>query len=137
MKQPGKPRVAPPRVRAAVPPLALSGHVWPGISNGKATAAFDEETVIFGQGEAANALFNIQKGKIKLTVVSKTGKEAVIAVLGPGDFFGEGCLAGQPLRMSTATAMTRLLDPAAGESHRAQDASNRSRFCGTRSCPIR
>ncbi len=106
MKQPGKPRVAPPRGRAAVPPLALSGHVWPGISNGKATAAFDEETVIFGQGEAANALFNIQKGKIKLTVVSKTGKEAVIAVLGPGDFFGEGCLAGQPLRMSTATAMT-------------------------------
>lgn len=106
MKQPKGPRPAPARDRAATPPLALSLHVQPGVSNGKTTSTFDEQTVIFGQGEAANALFNIQKGKIKLTVVSKTGKEAVIAVLGPGDFFGEGCLAGQPLRMSTATAMT-------------------------------
>jgi CRP/FNR family cyclic AMP-dependent transcriptional regulator len=65
--------------------------------------------VVFVQGDAANALFSIQKGKIKLTVVSNAGKEAVIAVLGPGDFFGEGCLAGQPLRMSTATAMTDCL----------------------------
>ena len=62
--------------------------------------------MVFVQGDAANALFNIQKGKIKLTVVSNAGKEAVIAVLGAGDFFGEGCLAGQLLRMSTATAMT-------------------------------
>ena len=69
-------------------------------------AAFDEGTVIFSQGDAANALFKIQKGKIKLTVISNAGKEAVIAVLGTGDFFGEGCLAGQPLRMATATTMT-------------------------------
>jgi CRP/FNR family transcriptional regulator, cyclic AMP receptor protein len=69
-------------------------------------AVLDEGSVIFSQGEAANALYKIQKGKVKLTVVSNTGKEAVIAVLGAGDFFGEGCLAGQPLRMSTATAMT-------------------------------
>ena len=60
---------------------------------------------VFAQGDKANAIFYIQKGKIKLTVVSKTGKEAVVAVLGTGDFFGEGCLAGQPLRMATATAM--------------------------------
>jgi CRP/FNR family cyclic AMP-dependent transcriptional regulator len=68
--------------------------------------AFSEGSVIFSQGDAADALYKIQKGKIKLTVVSNAGKEAVIAVLGPSDFFGEGCLAGQPLRMSTATAMT-------------------------------
>jgi CRP/FNR family cyclic AMP-dependent transcriptional regulator len=67
---------------------------------------FDENTVVFAQGDAANALFNIRKGKIKLTVVSNSGKEAVIAILGAGDFFGEGCLAGQQMRMSTATAMT-------------------------------
>jgi CRP/FNR family cyclic AMP-dependent transcriptional regulator len=73
---------------------------------GARIATFDEGSVVFAQGDVANALFRIQKGKIKLSVVSNAGKEAVIAVLGAGDFFGEGCLAGQPLRMSTATAMT-------------------------------
>jgi CRP/FNR family cyclic AMP-dependent transcriptional regulator len=73
---------------------------------GATIATFDESSVIFVQGAPADALFRIQKGKIKLTVVSNAGKEAVIAVLGDGDFFGEGCLAGQQLRMSTATAMT-------------------------------
>jgi CRP/FNR family cyclic AMP-dependent transcriptional regulator len=73
---------------------------------GKTIAAFDVNSVIFAQGNPADAVFNIQKGKIKLTVVSNAGKEAVIAMLGPGDFFGEGCLAGQQMRMSTATAMT-------------------------------
>lgn len=73
---------------------------------GRTIAALDENKVVFAQGDAANALFYVQKGKVKLTVVSRAGKEAVIAVVGTGDFFGEGCLAGQPLRMSTATAMT-------------------------------
>jgi CRP/FNR family cyclic AMP-dependent transcriptional regulator len=73
---------------------------------GRAITVVKQNKVIFAQGDAANALFNIRKGKVKLTVVSNAGKEAVIAVLGAGDFFGEGCLAGQPLRMSTATAMT-------------------------------
>ncbi len=54
----------------------------------------------------ADAVFYIEKGKVKLTVLSTRGKEAVVAILGSGDFFGEGCLAGQPLRMATATAMT-------------------------------
>jgi CRP/FNR family cyclic AMP-dependent transcriptional regulator len=76
------------------------------IGEGKAIAVFDVNSVIFAQGNPADAVFNIQKGKIKLTVVSNAGKEAVIAMLGPGDFFGEGCLAGQQMRMSTATAMT-------------------------------
>src|SRR5579863_1087885 len=76
------------------------------VRKGQRIVVFDENDVVFSQGDVANALFNIQKGKVKLTVVSNTGKEAVIAVLGAGDFFGEGCLAGQTLRMSTATAMT-------------------------------
>jgi CRP-like cAMP-binding protein len=61
--------------------------------------------VVFAQGDAADSVFYIQKGKVKITVVSETGKEAVIAILNAGDFFGEGCLAAQQLRMSTATVM--------------------------------
>jgi CRP/FNR family transcriptional regulator, cyclic AMP receptor protein len=61
---------------------------------------------IYAQGAACDAVFYIQKGKIRLTVVAKNGKEATIAILNPGDFFGEGGLGGQPLRMGTATAMT-------------------------------
>jgi CRP/FNR family cyclic AMP-dependent transcriptional regulator len=60
---------------------------------------------VFSQGDLADAIFYIQKGRVKLTVVSEHGKEAVVGILGAGDFFGEGCLAGQALRMSTATAL--------------------------------
>jgi CRP/FNR family transcriptional regulator, cyclic AMP receptor protein len=62
-------------------------------------------TVVFAQGAVANAVFYLQDGAIKLSVLSPGGKEAVVAVLGPGDFFGEGCLAGQPKRMGSATAI--------------------------------
>jgi CRP/FNR family transcriptional regulator, cyclic AMP receptor protein len=58
------------------------------------------------KGDAADAVFYIQKGKVRLTVVSKTGREATIAILSEGDFFGEGALAGQALRMGSAAAMT-------------------------------
>jgi CRP/FNR family cyclic AMP-dependent transcriptional regulator len=61
--------------------------------------------MVFGQGDAGDAVFYLQSGKVQLTVVSTRGKEAVIGVLEAGSFFGEGCLAGQPLRMSTASAM--------------------------------
>jgi CRP/FNR family cyclic AMP-dependent transcriptional regulator len=61
---------------------------------------------IFTQGEACKHVLYIQTGGVKLSVLSKTGREAVVAMLGPGEFFGEGCLAGQPLRMGTATAIT-------------------------------
>jgi CRP/FNR family cyclic AMP-dependent transcriptional regulator len=74
--------------------------------DGRRISSFKKDTAVFAQGEAADALFRILKGKVKLTVVSTSGKEAVIAVLGEGDFFGEGCLAGQPIRMSTAAALT-------------------------------
>jgi CRP/FNR family transcriptional regulator, cyclic AMP receptor protein len=73
---------------------------------GRKIAAFPKKKTIFVQGDSADAVFYIQKGKIKLTVVSKTGKEATIGILNEGDFFGEGCLTGQPLRLCSATAMT-------------------------------
>src|ERR1700690_4380811 len=69
-------------------------------------AAFPKKQPIFTQGDSCDSVFYIQQGKVKLTVVSKAGKEATIGVLSEGDFFGEGCLAGQPLRMCSATAMT-------------------------------
>ena len=61
---------------------------------------------IFTQGDACDSVLYIQKGGVKVSVLSKTGREAVVAILGPGDFFGEGCLAGQPVRMGSATAVT-------------------------------
>jgi CRP/FNR family transcriptional regulator, cyclic AMP receptor protein len=73
---------------------------------GRTLADHPQNHQIFLQGDSADALFYIQKGKLKLTVVSKQGKEAVIAILGPRDFFGEGCLAGQPVRMATASTLT-------------------------------
>jgi CRP/FNR family cyclic AMP-dependent transcriptional regulator len=73
---------------------------------GKTIAAYRKGQAIFAQSDRADAIFYLQKGKIKLTVVSNNGKEAVVALLGAGDFFGEGCLAGQQVRMSTAAAMT-------------------------------
>jgi CRP-like cAMP-binding protein len=62
--------------------------------------------IIFTQGDPCDHVMYIQTGGVKLSVLSKLGREAVVAMLGPGDFFGEGCLAGQPLRMGSATAMT-------------------------------
>jgi CRP-like cAMP-binding protein len=73
---------------------------------GRTVSKFAKGARIFAQGGAADAVFYIQKGKAKITVVSAQGKEAVVAVLGAGDFCGEGCLAGQPRRMATASAMT-------------------------------
>ena len=76
------------------------------IDGGRNIVAFAKKQSIFAQGDSSDAVFYIQKGKVKLTVVSKTGKEATIALLNEGDFFGEGCLTGQPLRLCAATAMT-------------------------------
>jgi len=67
---------------------------------------FPKKQTIFTQGDSADAVFYVQTGKVKLSVVSKTGKEATIGILGEGDFFGEGSLAGQALRMGSAIAMT-------------------------------
>jgi CRP/FNR family cyclic AMP-dependent transcriptional regulator len=74
--------------------------------DGGTTKEYRSKQIIFSQGGPADAVFYILKGKVKLTVLSTRGKEAVVAILGTGDFFGEGSIAGQPLRMATATTMT-------------------------------
>jgi CRP/FNR family transcriptional regulator, cyclic AMP receptor protein len=71
----------------------------------KRSVDFRRDDVVFAQGDKADSVIYLQKGGVKLSVVSKTGKEAVVAMLGPGDFFGEGCLAGQTLRIGSATAI--------------------------------
>ena len=76
------------------------------IGEGRKNLTFPKKQGIFTQGDMADAVFYIQKGKVKLTVVSKTGREATIGILSEGDFFGEGTLAGQAMRMGSAAAMT-------------------------------
>src|SRR5213594_710336 len=75
------------------------------VNGGRAISEYQKDQIIYTQGEPADSVFYIQSGKVKKTVVSEQGKEAVVAVLGTGDFFGEGCLTGQPLRIATAAAM--------------------------------
>jgi CRP/FNR family transcriptional regulator, cyclic AMP receptor protein len=76
------------------------------IGEGRKIVTFLNKQTIYAQGAACDAVFYIQKGKVRLTVVSKNGKEATIGILNPGDFFGEGGLAGQPLRMGSAITVT-------------------------------
>jgi CRP/FNR family transcriptional regulator, cyclic AMP receptor protein len=73
---------------------------------GRKIAAFPKKQTIFAQGDPSDAVFYIQNGRVKLCVVSKGGKEATIGILNEGDFFGEGCLTGQPIRLCSATAVT-------------------------------
>jgi len=75
------------------------------IDGGRTISSFVKKQTIFAQGDLSDAVFYIQEGRVKLTVVATGGKEATIGILNEGDFFGEGCLAGQPLRMCSATAM--------------------------------
>jgi CRP/FNR family transcriptional regulator, cyclic AMP receptor protein len=76
------------------------------IGGGRTSAHYPANAVIFSQGDAASAVFYLQKGKAKITVTSKRGKEAVLSIAGPGDFFGEGCMNGEIRRLATVTAMT-------------------------------
>jgi CRP/FNR family cyclic AMP-dependent transcriptional regulator len=76
------------------------------IGEGRKVVAFLKTQIIFTQGDATDAVFYIQKGRVRLTVVSESGKEATLGIMKEGDFFGEGGLAGQPLRMGSAIAMT-------------------------------
>jgi len=76
------------------------------IDGGRKIVAFPKKQTIFAQGDSSDTVFYIKEGKVRLTVVSKTGKEATIGILNKGDFFGEGCLTGQPLRLCSAAAMT-------------------------------
>ena len=88
----------------ALPPLDVQRFLESqGISS--KPRSYARGTRIFVQGSQANSVFYVVQGGVKLSVLSSAGKEAVVAMLGPGDFFGEGCLAGQPVRMGTATAV--------------------------------
>ena len=78
-------------------------------AKGRAVSTHRKKQIIFAQGDAADSVHYIQSGKVKVTVVSQEGKEAVVAVLGKDEFFGEGCLIGQPKRLATATAMTECV----------------------------
>jgi CRP-like cAMP-binding protein len=79
------------------------------VGAGKTILKFQKDQVVYSQGDIGDAVFYILKGKIKLTVVSKQGKEAILGLLGPGHFFGERCLDGHPLRVTTATAIDECL----------------------------
>ncbi|MCP1747089.1 MULTISPECIES: Crp/Fnr family transcriptional regulator [Bradyrhizobium] len=79
------------------------------VGAGKAILKFERSQHVFTQGDVADAVFYIQKGRVKLTVVSEQGKEAVVGILEPGQFFGEGCLNGHPLRIATATAVEECM----------------------------
>ena len=76
------------------------------VNGGRTISAYRKDKTVFAQGDAADSVFYIQKGTVKITVLSEQGREAVVAILGPDEFCGEGCLSGQPRRISTATAMT-------------------------------
>src|ERR1700686_2195536 len=75
------------------------------LGEGKTISTCRKDQIVFSQGQVADAVFYIQQGKVRLTVVSEQGKEAVVAILGPGHFFGEGCLNGHPLRIATTRAI--------------------------------
>jgi CRP-like cAMP-binding protein len=75
-------------------------------ANGRDISKYSKKQVIFAQGDGADAVFYIKKGKVKVAVISKQGKEAIVALLGPDEFVGEGCLIGQLKRLATASAMT-------------------------------
>jgi len=90
------------RVKASFDPKIFLANV----GEGKTISKYRKDQIVFSQGEVADAVFYIQQGEVKLTVVSEQGKEAVVAILGPGHFFGEGCLNGHPLRIAT----TRVVD---------------------------
>jgi CRP/FNR family transcriptional regulator, cyclic AMP receptor protein len=79
------------------------------VGEGKTISKYRKDQIVFSQGQVADAVFYIQQGEVKLTVVSEQGKEAVVAILGPGHFFGEGCLNGHPLRIATTRATAECL----------------------------
>ena len=99
-----------PAKRSPIRPAATAFDVYEFLTSARLSprsVRFMKGAVVFAQGAQANSVFYIQEGGVKLAVLSSGGKEAVVAMLGPGDFFGEGCLAGQPVRMGTAKAVMR------------------------------
>ena len=79
------------------------------VGDGKTIVEFHKDQIVFSQGDAADAVFYIQKGRVKVVVISEQGKEAVVGIFGPGQFFGEGCMNGHSMRIATTTAMEDCL----------------------------
>jgi CRP/FNR family transcriptional regulator, cyclic AMP receptor protein len=101
------PRVTRPRKANSTKPAAFDAQAFlesTGVPN--AAVKYKQDEAVFKQGDACQHVMYVQAGSVKLSVLSKSGREAVVAILGPGDFFGEGCLAGQSLRMGNATAVS-------------------------------
>jgi CRP-like cAMP-binding protein len=86
-----------------------SGGILETAAKGRIVSTHAKKDIIFAQGDVADSVIYIKKGKLKVTVISKQGKEAVVALLGADEFLGEGCLIGQPKRLATATAMTECV----------------------------
>ncbi len=101
-----KKRAAGARRKPPAPPVFNLEEFLESTGSGKSLVDYRRGESIFAQGDGAGHVMYIQSGGVKLSVVSQAGREAVVAMLGPGDFFGEGCLAGQPRRMGSATALT-------------------------------
>ena len=104
-KRSGKSKREPSRRRTGVPQFDPA-HFFETSATGRSISTHRKNEIIFSQGDAADAVFYIKKGKIKVTVVSKQGKEAVVALLGADEFLGEGCLIGQPRRVAAAVTMS-------------------------------
>src|ERR1700689_487403 len=104
-KRSGKSKREPSRRRTGVPQFDPA-HFFETASSGRSISTHRKNEIIFSQGDAADAVFYIKKGKVKVIVVSKQGKEAVVALLGADEFFGEGCLIGQPKRLAAAVTMS-------------------------------
>jgi CRP/FNR family transcriptional regulator, cyclic AMP receptor protein len=100
------PRKTPKRVKINGKKLFSAQDFLDSAGLSRKVTEFAKKETIFSQGDPCKDVFYIQKGGVRLSVVNEAGKEAVVAVLGPGDFFGEGCLAGQPIRIGTAMAVT-------------------------------
>jgi CRP/FNR family cyclic AMP-dependent transcriptional regulator len=79
------------------------------VNGGRAISDYRKDQIVYMQGDLADSVFYVQSGKVKKTVASEQGKEAVVALFGTGDFFGEGCLTGQPLRLATVSAMAECV----------------------------
>jgi CRP/FNR family cyclic AMP-dependent transcriptional regulator len=100
--KPGKPKAKRKKKTPPFDPKAFLSK----ITGGHTVSNYRKDEIVYTQGQPADSVFYMHKGKAKITVLSEQGKEAVVALLGVGDFFGEGCLAAQPRRMATASAMT-------------------------------
>jgi CRP-like cAMP-binding protein len=99
----GKPALVP--ANGVIQPVDWAAFLA-GISRGKTVLEYGANRTIFVQGDPADSVWYLQRGEVELAVTSQQGKEAIVSVLGDNEFFGEGCLAGQPLRLATATALT-------------------------------